>query len=145
MSIEQNKSIVRRFFEEVFNQGNLPVADEIFAPEFDGHGLVSHGVTGPERAKQTIARFRTAFPDIHFTVEELIGEADKVVVRVTFRGTHQGEFMGIPATGRQVAVSGVELARLASGKIVEESWHFFNDLSLMQQLGVLPEHGHRPQ
>jgi predicted ester cyclase len=80
---------------------------------------------------------RTAFPDIHFTVEDLIAEDDKVVVRVTFRGTHQGIFMGIAPTGRQVTGIGVELARLADGKIVEEGWHCYDLLHLLEQLGVV--------
>lgn len=95
---------MRRFFEKVINQGNLALAVEIFAAEFAGDGLVSHGQTGPERAREAVARFRAAFPDIHFTVKEMIAEGDNVVVRITFRGTHLGEFMGIPATGRQVTV-----------------------------------------
>ena len=80
---------------------------------------------------------RTAFPDIHFTVEDLIAEADKVVVHVTSRGTHRGIFMGIAPTGRQVMGIGVELARLTGGKIVEEDWHCYDLLHLLEQFGVV--------
>jgi steroid delta-isomerase-like uncharacterized protein len=143
MSTNQNKATVRRFFEEVINEGSLDVADEIFAPAFGGQGfggLGGHSSPGPENAKRAARVFRAAFPDIHFTVNELIAEGDKVVVRVTFRGTHRGEYMGIPATGKSVQVSGVEMARLANGLIVEEVWHFMDEVGLLQQLGVL-HHG----
>jgi steroid delta-isomerase-like uncharacterized protein len=137
-SIEQNKALVRRFFEEVFNQGNLSALDEIIAPGFGGHGFASHGREhGPDNARKTVATFKTAFLDIHFDIEEMIAEDDKVVVRITFSGTHQGSFMGIAATGKTVKVGGVELARIADGKIVEEGWHFMDEVGLLQQLGAL--------
>ncbi|HVO43876.1 MAG TPA: ester cyclase [Aggregatilineales bacterium] len=136
MTVEQNKAVVRRFFEEVFNQGKLAVADEIFAPWFSGRGLAGHG-PGPESAKRAVTHLRAGFPDIQFTVEDLIADGDSVVVRVTFRGTHQGEFMGIPATGKAIEVGGVEMARLSGGQIVEEAWHFMDELGLLKQLGVL--------
>ena len=135
MSTEQNKAIVRRFFEEVFNTGNFDRLDELFAPDFTGHGLASQGAgTGPDKVRHTVLHFRHAFPDIQFRVEEMIAEGDKVVVRVSFRGTHQGEFMGIPATGKLVHVSGVELARLENGKIIEEGWHYMDEQALLHQL-----------
>ncbi|MCL5996186.1 MAG: ester cyclase [Chloroflexi bacterium] len=138
MLVEQNKAIVRRFFEEVLNEGRFAVVDEIFSPAFGGHGFVSHGPgSGPESAKRAAAAFRAGFPDIHFTVRDMVAEDDQVVVRVVFRGTHRGEFMGIPATGKSVEIGGVELARLADGKIVEEGWHFMDELGLLRQLGVL--------
>jgi steroid delta-isomerase-like uncharacterized protein len=145
MSTDQNKTVVRRFFEEVVNEGRFAVADEIFAPTFGERGSMfgEHGPrseSGPEKAIKAARRFRAAFPDIHFTVDELVAEDDKVVVRVTFRGTHQGEYMGIPATGKAVQVSGVELARLANGQIVEEGWHYMDEVGLLKQLGVL-HHG----
>ncbi len=138
MQTEENKAIVRRFFEEVLNEGKLTVVDEIFSSDFGGDGLVSHGPrSGLENAKRAAMAFRSAFPDIHFTVKEMIAEGDRVVVRVVFNGTHRGEFMGIPATGKSVVVGGVELARLTDGKIVEEGWHFMDELGLLRQLGVL--------
>jgi steroid delta-isomerase-like uncharacterized protein len=145
MSTDQNKTVVRRFFEEVINEGRYAVADELFAPTFGEHGSMfgepgPRSESGPARAIEAARRFRSSFPDIHFTVEELVAEGDKVVVRVTFRGTHQGEYMGIPATGKAVQVSGVELARLASGRIVEEGWHYMDEVGLLKQLGVL-HHG----
>jgi predicted ester cyclase len=123
MSLEANKKSVRRFFEEMVNQGNLDAADEIFAADFGRRKLTSQNqVLGP------------------LTVEEMVAEGDKVIVRVTFRGTHEGEFIGIPATGKWVEVSGAELAQFKDGKIIGEGWHFMSEISLLKQLGVLPQH-----
>ena len=143
MSTEQNKSVVRAFFEEVFNKGNLDRLDEIIAADYRGLGPAIHGVTGPERAKHAVTSLRAAFPDIHFTVDDIVAEEDKVVVRVTFRGTHKGAYLGVAPTGRQITVSGAEMARLADGKIVEAVWHHHDELHLLHQLGVtLPiKHG----
>jgi steroid delta-isomerase-like uncharacterized protein len=140
MTTEHNKALVRRFFEEVFNQGRLELVDSLFAPGFTGRGLAGHGGGGPGRVKQTVQHWRAAFPDIRFTVEEMIAEGNNVVVRVTFRGTQQGEFMGVAASGRPVAVSGVEVARVVDGLIAEEGWHYLDELGLMRQLGALPAH-----
>ena len=134
MSIEHNKATVRRYFEEVCNKRNFHVAGEIFAPEFGSSK--PGGISGPERAIHIFKNMLAAFPDIHFTVEEMIAEGDNVVVRVTWRGTHEGKFIGIAPTGGQVEVSGVELARLSDGKIVAEGWHYLDYAELMRQLGV---------
>jgi steroid delta-isomerase-like uncharacterized protein len=142
MSVERNKTIVRRFFEEVYNNGNSDIIDDIFSDDFGSNDPTSCGVKGPESVKQLVLRLRAAFPDIRFTVDELIAEGDRVVVHVTFRGTHLGEYMGIPPTGNQVTVKGVELARFAGGKIIEQGWHYYQELHLLQQLGVLSLHGH---
>ena len=132
---EENKAIVRRFWEEAFNTGNLAVVDEIFAPDY-GHittgGTMGHG---PEHVKQTITRDRIGFPDFRFTIEEMIAEGDKVVVRWTARGTHQGVFRGIPPTGKQVTITGVEIHRVVGGKIVA-GWRKWDRMDVMQQLGV---------
>jgi steroid delta-isomerase-like uncharacterized protein len=138
MSIEHNKTVVRRYFEEVCNQRNFGLADELFAPEFGSSK--PGGITGPERAIHAFQHMLVSFPDIHFTVDEMIAEGDTVVVRVTWRGTHQGEFMGIAATGRPVEVSGVELARLSGGKIVAEGWHYLDHAGLLHQLGIVISH-----
>ncbi len=138
MSTERNKAIVRSFFEQVINQGRYDLADDLFALDFTGHGLAGHGRSGPEGPKRAAREWRAAFPDITFSVDELIAEDDEVVVRVTLQGTHLGPFQGIAPTGRRVAVHGVELARLADGRIVEEGWHFLDELGLLRQLGVYP-------
>ncbi len=137
---EENKAIVRRDFEEVWNQGNLVVADEIFDANYVAHGLGVELPPGPEGFKQFVSVYRSAFPDLHFTIEDQIAEGDRVVVRWTTRGTHKGELMGIPATGKPVVVTGIDIFHISSGKVVE-SWTNWDALGMMQQLGVIPPMG----
>ncbi len=141
MSVEENKTIVRRWFEELWSQGNAAVADEIIAPDYTVHDPGTPGRQGGIAGeKQVVAMYRTVFPDLHFTVEEVIGEGDRSVVRWTARGTQQGELLSIPPTGRQIQVTGISLARLAGGKIVEH-WINWDTLGLLQQLGAIPAPG----
>lgn len=132
-----NKAVFRRYFEEVLNAGNLALVDDLIA-----RGYVSHYPTGydfgggPEGVKQIVSAVRTGFPDVHFTVEDVIAEGDKVVGRWTFRGTHQGDFMGILPTGRKVSVMGIAIYRIARGKIAE-AWVAWDSLGLLQQLGAV--------
>ncbi len=138
MSAEENKAISRRADEELFNRGNLDVADELFAPTFVYHDPVSHEEwRGPESVKRYATMLRAAFPDLHQTIEEQIAEGDKVAYRWTARGTHQGELMGIAPTGRRMTLTGIAIARLVDGKI-EEIWENYDALGMMQQLGVIP-------
>ena len=139
MSTEENKALLRRVYEEIYNQRNLAVIDELAVPNFVFHNA-SMAIQGLEAYKQFVSMFFSAFPDSHFTVEDMIAEGDRVVVRHTFRGTHKGDFMGIPPTGKQVTVTGISLSRLANGKGVE-AWFNGDDLGLMQQLGVIPMQG----
>ena len=132
---EENKAIVRREIEEVFSaQGNLDVADEIFAPEYVGY---PEDVRGPEGAKETAKMYRNAFPDVQLSIEDQVAEGDKVVTRWIGRGTHQGELMGVAPTGNQVRVDGMTISRIEDGKIVEE-WEIYDALGMMQQLGAIP-------
>jgi steroid delta-isomerase-like uncharacterized protein len=138
MSAEQNKAICRRADEELFNRGNLDVADELFAVDYVYHDPTGgEDWRGPEGVKRYVSMFRTAFPDLHLTIEDQIAEGDKVAYRWTARGTHQGELMGIAPTGNRVTVTGIAIARLADGKI-EEMWESSDALGLMRQLGVVP-------
>jgi len=139
MSTEQNKTFVRRYWEQVWNQGNLAVVDELIASDFDGHPLPSDPDfgRGPAGQKQLVGMYRTAFPDLRMTIEDMTAEGDRVVVRWTVRGTQTGEMMGIPATGKPTTVTGMFLNRLAAGKIVE-GWGNFDALGMMQQLGLIP-------
>jgi predicted ester cyclase len=143
MSLENNKAIVRSYFERAVNQGDLDWLDQIIAPSFGAAGAGAHasGLAGPALARQAVVRLRQAFPDIQYTVEDMTAEADRVAVHVTLRGTHQGEFMGIAATGRRVTNSGAELAILADGQIVAAGWQFHDEIGMLRQLGRLPEHG----
>ena len=138
MQPQENKAIIRRFLEEIFAGGNLELVDELFAPNFVLHDpSVPQEVRGPEGIRQYITMYRTAYPDTHFTIEDQIAEGDRVVTRWTGQGTHQGELMGIPPTGRRVTVTGIEVDRIAGGKI-EETWISYDALGMMQQLGVIP-------
>ena len=134
---EDNKALNRRFVEEVINQGNTDAIDELIDPGVVDHAAPPGFPTGREGAKQFAAMMRSAFPDLHQTIEDMIAEGDKVVMRSTWSGTHEGEFMGIPATGRQVTVSAIDITRVADGRLVEH-WEQFDALGLMQQLGVVP-------
>ena len=127
MSAAENKAIVRRLWEEVWNQNNLAVCDEIFDVEYAEH------------EKSFVPILRGAFPDLRFTVEDMIAEADKVVTRYFITGTHQGEFMGIPATGKSVKINTIWIHRVAEGKIVEgRHWGQWDALGMLKQLGVFP-------
>jgi len=137
---EQNKTIARRIWEEIWNQGNLDVADEIFEPNYVSQGLADGLPPGIEGYKQFVSMYRSAFPDTHFTGQDQIAERDKVVTRWTTRGTHKGELMGIPATGKQVVMTGITITRFTGGKIVE-TWNNSDGLGMIQQLGLMPAMG----
>jgi len=138
MSTEQNKAMDRRVYEEVWNGGNLAVIDELVAANYVDHDQEPTGaLEGLEGLKQSVTMYRTAFPDVHFTVEDQIAEGDRVVTRWTARGTHQDAFMGIPPTGKQAMVTGISITRVASGKVVE-GWTNFDALGLLHQLGAVP-------
>lgn len=134
---EENKAVSRRVIEESFNQGNLAVIDELVAADYVDHNLPPGFPEGREGFKQLVAMYRAAFPDVQMTVEDVFAEGDKVAFRWTAIGTHQGELMGIPATNKQVTVTGIEIDRLVDGKIVEH-WAEFDQMGMMQQLGVIP-------
>ncbi len=137
MSLEENKAIVRRVFEEVWNQEELDVVDEIFDTNIILHEPVSGDVQGLEGYKQLVSMYLTAFTNVQFTIEEQIAEGDKVVTRFTATGIHSAELMGIQPTGVQVALTGIGISRLAGGKIVE-GWDNWDTLGMLQQLGVVP-------
>lgn len=134
MSAETNKAIVRRYIEQVFNERRPDLLEEFLAEDFESHTELAPGLEG---AKQFYAISDAAFPDQQTTIEDVIAEGDKVVVRATFKGTHQGELIGIPPTGRTVILPWISILRLANGKIVEH-WYQDDQMGLMQQLGVLP-------
>ena len=136
MSTEDNKALNRRFWEEVFNQKNLAAIDELCRADF-----VYHGAFGPIRGSEAFKRFLQiyfgAFPDLHIRIEDQIAEGEKVVVRNTIMGTHQGALMGIAPTGKRVQISSIHVTRLVGSKSVED-WGNEDMLGLMRQLGVLP-------
>lgn len=130
MSTETNKAIVKRFFEEAYNNRNVAIADELIAPDFINHNA-SLQARGPEGVKQTIVAQLNAFPDIHTTIEDVIAEGDKVVVRATDRFTRQPD-------GKQMMLTWIEIIRLENGKAVE-SWVEADLSSFLEQLNRPPE------
>ena len=134
MSAEENKAIVRRYIEQIWNKGRLDLFEEFIAKD-----VVPHSPTGrsdAETMKGAVTAIRDAFPDLSGTFDNDIAVDDKVVARWTVSGTHQGEFLGVPATGKEVTWSGITIFRLTGAKIVE-FWAQSDDLGLMQQLGVV--------
>ena len=140
MSTEVNKASMRRFYEEAFNKKNRAAIDEFIDPTQVDHAAPPGTPGGLEGARQTLTMYLTAFPDLYFTVEDLIAEGDKVVARLTVRGTQQGVFMGIPPTGKHATVTAIDINRMAGGKSVEH-WLEMDTLGLLQQLGVIPAPG----
>lgn len=136
-STDANKAIVRQSYEEMFNQGNTAAVDKYVAPNYVEHQTMPGMPPGPEGLRRTITMLRQAFPDLHITVDDVIAEGDKVVARVTVRGTQKGEFMGVAPTGKAITMTGIDILRFEGGKVVEH-WGNEDDLGLMQQLGALP-------
>ncbi len=140
MSAEENKALMRRVYDEFMNAGNLDVADELVATDcklYFGSAFIE---TGPEAFKQARAMLYAGFPDIRFTIEEMVAEEDKVADLLTGRGTHEGEFMGVAPTGKRVEFEGMALVRIREGKIVENRG-MPDMLGLLQQLGAIPAPG----
>ena len=136
---EENKAVVRREMEELFNHtGNLDAVEEIIGPDYVSYEPTSGETRGIEGARQFAATYREAFPDLTCTIEDMVAEGDKVVVRFRARGTHQGdtETFG-PSTGKQMEIAGITIKRVSDGKIVE-AWTNFDALGMMQQLGHIP-------
>lgn len=133
---EQNKTIVRRAIEEVYNQGHLDAVDDLVSSDFVAHS--SDGdIHGPDGMKESVVALRRAFPDLQMTIEEQVAEGDTVVTRWTARGTHTGDYHGIPPTGKQGSMTGIDIDRVVDGKAVE-CWTEADNLGLLQQLGVVP-------
>ena len=136
MSAEQNKAIVSRWVAGGWNAGDLSLVDEFYA-DYTLHSPGMPDVQGTEAFKAFVTMYRTAFPDIHFTLEETVAEGDKVAWRATTRGTHGGDLMGIPPTGKPVVVSSSIVSRFENGKWAED-WVLIDMLGMLQQLGVIP-------
>ncbi|MBV9282520.1 MAG: ester cyclase [Chloroflexi bacterium] len=135
MSAEENAALIHRGFEAM-NTKDLDVFDEVLAPTYVNHDMPAPA-PGPDGFKQVMAMFLRGFPDFRLTVEETLAQGDTVATRGYMTGTHDGEFMGIPATGKRVTVSYMDFWRLENGKAVE-NWVRLDQLGLLQQLGVIP-------
>ena len=141
MSIEQNKALVRQMVEEIFNRGNTSLAAEFLAPDFVEREELPPGIPSDrEGVTQLTTMLRSAFPDFKATIDDIIAEGDKVVIRQTWTGTHKGEFMGVPPTDKSVSFGVIDIIRVAGGKFVEH-WGQMDSMGLMQQLGAIPTPG----
>jgi predicted ester cyclase len=139
-TLAANRLIGRRVLLELWGQGKLEVADELYAPSYVDHvsrGPESGQVRGPQGIKQAVTLFRTAFPDLTYAIHEEIVQGDLVMTRFSARGTQRGPFLGAAPTGRVVSYTGMDLNRIQNGKIVE-SWVNYDALALLQQIGLLP-------
>ena len=135
---EQNKTLVTRAVEEVWNRANYDALEEFVASDFLIHGATpQEEIHGREGAAQFFMMLRGAFPDLHFTIDDMVAEGDRVVTRWTATGTHKGDFQGIPPTGKRVTFSGTDIDRIAHGKAVE-CWPSIDELSLLKQLDAIP-------
>jgi steroid delta-isomerase-like uncharacterized protein len=130
-----NKTLLQRFFQEIYNQGDLHVADELVATHYINHNPAPGEMSGREGFKAFVAYLRRAFADLQFTIEDQVAEGDKLVTRFTISGLHQGEFAGIPTTGKFARVTAIGIHRIVDGQIVE-SWLNWDALGMMHQLGA---------
>jgi len=140
---EENKAVLRRWIE-AYNERDLEAEAEVLAPGFVAHvsgAPAPLDLEGLEAWRQFSGSFAEAFPDIRLTIQDIAAEGDTVAARVAFRGTHRGEFQGIPPTDKEVSFSSMEFNRVVGGK-VEEHWVELDVFGLMQQLGAIPEPGH---
>jgi steroid delta-isomerase-like uncharacterized protein len=137
MSTEENKAIICRMTEEFYNQGNVDLAEHYFADSYVHHDPASPHVRDRDGLKQMLRAFRAGCPDLHITSDQLLAEGDMVTKRWTYHATQSGDLSGLPPTLKRITMSGLELFRLEGGKIVE-CWVGYDNLSLMQQLGVIP-------
>jgi steroid delta-isomerase-like uncharacterized protein len=138
---KENKTIIRRLYEEVWNQRKLGVVDELLSASHALNDPNNPGSqVGPALYKQRVVELTTALPDLCFTIEDTIAEGEKVVACWTFSGTHQGEYLGIPATGKKISVEGITIHHIKDGKILD-SYTRWDALGLMRQLGAIPAQG----
>lgn len=138
MSSEENKALVRRQFERIWNDGNLAVIDELYASSYTNHDPADPGqAPGPAGFTQRVGLYRNALPDLHLTIEDQVAEADMVVTRWTASGTHKGDLLGIPPTGKSVSVTGMLISRIEGGRFIEE-WVNWDTLGLLRQVGAVP-------
>jgi C-1 hydroxylase len=134
-TLERNKNLIRQYVE-TWNRGDLPGLAEFWAPDMIHHTRTL--AQGPEDVKVVVETFKSAFPDLHWTIDDIIAEGDKVVTRMTAHATHTGSYIGLPPTGREIHCAVIGVARVENGKIAEH-WGVTDELVMMAQLGVLPE------
>jgi steroid delta-isomerase-like uncharacterized protein len=136
MGTEGNKDLARRYYEAVLNEGDVGALDDLAVADYEEHDPLPGQGTGRAGLEDRVRMLRSAFAP-HFTIEDVIAEGDRVVVRWTNDGTNVGEFMGMPATGRTFSIAGVDIHRIRDGKLAEH-WHVVDQLAMLQQLGFIP-------
>ena len=140
MSVQENKALARRVFDEVWSKGKLDLADEFLSPDFVGRpGSLAEPFRGPEGAKQFLGRLREAFPDMRYDVEEMVAEGDLVATRWTCTATHEGEFMGFEPTERRATIGGMTFLRFAGDGTILEGWTQMDAIGLLRAIGALRE------
>jgi len=140
MTLDENKALAQRFYDDLFNRAQLALADALVTADFVDHAGPPGAPDGPDGLRQAFARLRDAFPDNRHVIEDLIADEDRVAVRVTLRGTHAGPFRGIAPTGRRIAQAQIHILRVVAGKVVER-WAAQDDLGVVRQLGQGAEDG----
>jgi steroid delta-isomerase-like uncharacterized protein len=142
VTMTEREALARRFFEEVFSEGRLEAIDEIVADDYQAHDPQDRfaELRGPAAARAVVKQYRAAFPDLRFTIEDVVEQRDRIVVRWSATGTHEGELMGLAPTGRTGAVTGITIWRMAGGRVVE-AWTNWDTLGLLQQIGAAPAPG----
>jgi steroid delta-isomerase-like uncharacterized protein len=140
MAAEDNAEAARRILDEGFNEGRLEVFDEVCSPDVVSHDPAQpEDIEGIDAHKDRVRGYRTAMPDLHVTLEDLVASGDKVATRWTARGTNDGEFMGMPPTNRSVEITGLSLDRFDEDGQVVETWDQWDNVGFMSQLGISPE------
>ena len=137
---EETKAVVRRFYQELWTEGRLEVADELFSPEFIGHAPGNGLTRGPEGVRKLVGGWRDGVPDMEIEIHAQVAEGSRCATRFTGRGTHKGFWLGIPATGKEVSLSGIAITRVIDGQVVSD-WGEFDVMGLLQQLGVVKRPG----
>lgn len=136
MSAEENKATVRRAYEVMWNERNVDVVDELATGDMLNHAAPPHKQRGRQNLKDVISIFEKAFPDFRYEAEDVVAEGDRVAVRDVFTGTHEGDFMGIAATGNRVTMQTIHIYRFEDSRIAEH-WAVRDEMGMMRQLGVV--------
>ena len=137
MSLEANKALNERFYDEVVNRKNYAVIDELVAGDFVEHENLPGAANGPDGVRQAFQMLHAAFPDLKATIVTAVADDDWVATRSTFSGTHQGEWMGVPASGKAISINVADFVRIKGGRVVEH-WGMTDSLTMMQQIGAIP-------
>jgi len=143
-SEEMNMTQMKKFYTEVINKGNIDLMDKLCQKDFVEHEALPGVASNLEGVKQFFTMYRAAFPDLKFTVDQMIAKDDKVVTHITITGTQEGEFMGVPASGKKINLKGIDIVRFVDGKAVEH-WGVTDTMTMMQQIGAIPDQSPGPE